>query len=113
MIEASGYTVSEVNTQFNSLKTILAGCLSITYGTIVTFTKRKFSKTARGDYNLKQLVIPYFLYLLGVVLCIAGIERSDGLAGMWILFVAFGLVNAGTFFYLVNEGFKKSFATQE
>ena len=27
MIEESGSTVSEVNTQFNSLKTILAGCL--------------------------------------------------------------------------------------
>ena len=62
---------------------------------------------------MKQLVIPYFLYLVGVVLCIAGIERSEDLAGMWTLFVAFGLVQAGTYFYLTNEGFKKSFATQK
>ena len=109
MIEESGSTVSEVNTQFNSLKTILAGCLMIIYGIIVTFTKGKFSKTARGDYNLKQLVIPYFLYLVGVVLCIAGIERSEDLAGMWTLFIAFGLVQTGTYFYQTNEQFKKIF----
>jgi hypothetical protein len=92
-----------VITHFNILKIILSGGLTVIFGLIITFTKRKFSKSTRGDYNLKQLVIPFLFHLVALVLCIAGIETSDTVAGMWILFVGFGVIQATPYFFEVNE----------
>ncbi|CAG5110417.1 Oidioi.mRNA.OKI2018_I69.chr2.g4825.t1.cds [Oikopleura dioica] len=101
-IVAAGSTVSLVNTQFNTLKIVLSGCLTVVFGIIVTFTKRKFSQKSKGDHNLKQLVIPLFFHLIALVLCIIGIEKSDTLGGMWTLFVGFGIIQATPYFYEVN-----------
>ena len=90
-------------TQFNTLKIILSGGLTVLFGIIITFTKRKISTTTRGDYNLKQLVIPFLFHLLALILCIAGIETSDTVAGMWILFVGFGFIQATPYLFQVNE----------
>ena len=69
----------------------------------VTFTKRKISKLTTGDYNLKHLVIPFLFHLLALVLCIVGMETSDTIVGMWILFVGFGIIRATPYFFEFNE----------
>ncbi|CAG5083157.1 Oidioi.mRNA.OKI2018_I69.PAR.g10296.t1.cds [Oikopleura dioica] len=87
-----GSTVSQVNTQFN-ISRIAFGCLlKFSFGLLVTFTQKKLSG---GDKNL----IPFFLHLVALTLCIVGLETAHTLEGMWTLFVAFGMLQATPYFY--------------